>query len=221
MRSRGGARCIVGDRPCAMLDASSLEACSSSSAEDAAHMRKGPRARHSCALPPLHPSMHATDAGPGSAWRAAYGGIMGLDLLMDRGTPIERQRFTWKELVQAPISKLDADAFTRVRIILMNGLEAEANRFMHAAARLYPALQRPLAVVRRIEQHQQTLVNWLLPPDQTPLETTIGYEQTAIEVTASLAESEPDPYMAAGLRVGALAGLDHLDRVSAPSGTLE
>ena len=106
---------------------------------------------------------------------------MGLDLLMDRGTPIERQRFTWKELVQAPISKLDADAFTRVRIILMNGLEAEANRFMHGAARLYPALQRPLAVVRRIEQHQQTLVNWLLPADQTPLETTIGYEQTAIE----------------------------------------
>ena len=30
---------------------------------------------------------------------------MGLDLLMDRGTPIERQRFTWRELVQAPISK--------------------------------------------------------------------------------------------------------------------
>lgn len=50
---------------------------------------------------------------------------MGLDLLRDRGTPIERQRFHWKELVQEPISKLDADALTRVRIILMNGIESE------------------------------------------------------------------------------------------------
>jgi hypothetical protein len=33
---------------------------------------------------------------------------MGLDLLMDRATPIERQRFTWKVLVQPPISELDA-----------------------------------------------------------------------------------------------------------------
>jgi hypothetical protein len=54
-------------------------------------------------------------------------------------------------------------------------------------------LQLALARVRRIEQHQQTLVNWLNPADQSPLETTIGFEQVAIEVTASMAESEPDP----------------------------
>src|SRR5690348_4629043 len=135
---------------------------------------------------------------------ADAGGDMGLDLLRDRGTPIERQRFDWKDLVKAPISKLDADAFTRVRIILMNGIEAEANRFQHAAARLFPALQAPLAVIRRIEQHQQTMVNWLLPADQTPLETTIGFEQVAIEVTASVASAEPDPYMAAIFRFGLL-----------------
>ena len=140
---------------------------------------------------------------------------MGLDLLGDRGTPIERQRFHWKELVQEPISKLDADALTRVRIILMNGIESEANRFGHAAARLFPALQRPLAVIRRIEQHQQTLVNWLLPADQTPLETTIGYEQVAIEVTASVAIAEPDPYMAAIFRFGLLEDFDHMYRFSA------
>lgn len=146
---------------------------------------------------------------------------MGLDLLMDRGTPIERQRFTWRELVQAPISKLDADAFTRVRILLMNGIESEANRFSHAAARLFPALQRPLAVIRRVEQHQQTLVNWLLPPDQTPLETTIGYEQVAIEVTASVAAVEPDPYMAAVFRFGLLEDFDHLYRYAALMDRLE
>jgi hypothetical protein len=140
---------------------------------------------------------------------------MGLDLFRDHGTPIDRQRFHWKELVQPPISKLDADAMTRVRIILMNGIESEANRFSHAAARLFPGLQRQLAVIRRIEQHQQTLVNWLLPADQTPLETTIGFEQVAIEVTASVASSEPDEYMAAIFRFGLLEDFDHMYRFSA------
>jgi len=54
---------------------------------------------------------------------------MSIHLLKDRGTPIQQQRFTWRELVQAPYSKLDDDAFTRVRVILMNGIESEAVRF--------------------------------------------------------------------------------------------
>ena len=108
---------------------------------------------------------------------------MGLNLLRDKGTPIDRQNFTWKDLVQKPISKLNVDAFTRVRIILMNGIESESVRFSHSCARMNKTLQAPLATVRRKEQHQQTIVNWLLPADQSPLETTIGYEQVAIEVT--------------------------------------
>jgi hypothetical protein len=47
-------------------------------------------------------------------------------------------------------------------------------------------LQGVLAKVRRKEQHQQPSVNWLLPADQSPLETTIAYEQVAVEVTAAL-----------------------------------
>lgn len=66
-----------------------------------------------------------------------------------------------------------------------------------------------------MEQHQQTLVNWLLPPDQSPLETTIGYEQVAIEVTAAVAQQEPDPYLAQVLRFGMLEDFDHLYRYSA------
>jgi hypothetical protein len=57
-------------------------------------------------------------------------------LLENRGVPLERQIFTWRELVQKPISKLDDDAYTRVRIILMNGIENEAMRFSHACARM-------------------------------------------------------------------------------------
>jgi len=138
-----------------------------------------------------------------------------LDLLKEKGISLERQEFDWQDLVRAPISKLDDDAFTRVRVILMNGIESESVRFSQAAARMNKPLQAHLARVRRHEHHQQTLVNWLLPADQSPLETTIGYEQTAIEVTASVALHEPDPYLAQVYRFGMLEDFDHLYRYSA------
>lgn len=146
---------------------------------------------------------------------------MSLDIMQERGIPLDRQNFTWRDLVRIPISKLNDDAFTRVRIILMNGIEAEALRFSHSCARMNRELQLPLAQVRRAEQHQQTLINWLLPPDQSPLETTIGYEQVAIEVTAAVVQQEPDPYLAQVLRFGMLEDFDHLYRYSALLDRLE
>jgi len=141
---------------------------------------------------------------------------MTLDIFKEKGIPLDKQNFTWRELVQAPTSKLDDDAFTRVRIILMNGLESEALRFSHATARMMNGdLRLPLAKVRRVEQHQQTMVNWLLPADLSPLETTIGFEQVAIEVTASVALREPDEYLAQVYRFGLLEDFDHLYRFSA------
>ncbi|MFW6051141.1 MAG: hypothetical protein ACODAU_08200 [Myxococcota bacterium] len=140
---------------------------------------------------------------------------MTINLLKDKGTPLEQQGFTWKDLVQAPYSKLDDDAFTRVRVILMNGIESEALRFGHAFARMSRDLRRELARVRRVEQHQQTMVNWLNPPDQNVLETTIGFEQVAIEVTASVALAEPDPYLAQVYRFGLLEDFDHMYRYAA------
>jgi hypothetical protein len=143
------------------------------------------------------------------------GARMALNLLKDKGVPLDKQILTWRELVLTPYSKLDDDAFTRVRVILLNGIESEALRFSHACARMNQELQKPLARVRRIEQQQQTLVNWLNPPDQSPLETTIGFEQVAIEVTASVALSEPDEYLAQVYRFGLLEDFDHLYRYSA------
>jgi hypothetical protein len=136
-------------------------------------------------------------------------------LSKERGTPLEEQTFDWFDLVRMPISKLNDDAMTRVRIIWMNGMEQEANRFSHALARFNGELRVPLARVRRIDHQQQVLVNWLLPPDQSPLETTIGYEQASIEVTADVALKEPDPYLAQLYRFGMLEDFDHLYRFAA------
>src|SRR4051812_14658480 len=76
------------------------------------------------------------------------GVTMPFSIYAERGVPLERQRFTWRELAPKPISKLDDDAFTRVRIILMNGIEMEALRFQHFAARIDDRWRRPLAEIR-------------------------------------------------------------------------
>lgn len=142
-------------------------------------------------------------------------------LLDAKGCPLEQQKFTWREMAGKPISKLDDDAFTRVRIILMNGIELDALRLKHIGARFHGELRLSLAEVRRAEQHQATMVNWLLSADHSPLETTIAYEQVAIEVTAAVAQSEPDAYQAQTYRFGLLEDFDHLYRYSALLDRLE
>lgn len=143
------------------------------------------------------------------------------DFLREKGCPLDKQSFTWKELAGRTISKLDDDAFTRIRVILMNGIEIDALRLKHFLARCNKELQLPLAEIRRVEQHQATQINWLLSADHSPLETTIAYEQVAIEVTAAVAQNEPDPYQAQTYRFGLLEDFDHLYRYAAMLDRLE
>ena len=146
---------------------------------------------------------------------------MTIHLLQDKGMPLERQGMSWKDMVGKPISKLDDDAFTRVRAILMNGLELDSLRTKQVALRCNADARVELAQLMRVEQHQATTINWLIGADHSPIETTIGYEQTAIEVTASVAQLEPDPYLAQGYRYALLEDFDHLYRYSALLDRLE
>lgn len=86
----------------------------------------------------------------------------------------------------------------------MNGVELDSVRMKQVMLRMNRTARVPLAELMRVEQEQATMVNWLLAAAHSPLETTIGYEQTAIEVTASVAQLEPDPYLAQGYRYGLL-----------------
>lgn len=140
---------------------------------------------------------------------------MAFSVFDSQGTPLDRQHTTWRDMVRKPISKLDDDAFTRMRVILMTGIEREAVRFSHMAARCNMALRQPLAEVRRVEQHQAALVGGLPSPDHSPLETTIAHEQLAIELTASVAKAEPDSYLHQVYRFGLLEEVDHLYRYAA------
>ncbi len=120
----------------------------------------------------------------------------------------------WQTVYPKPYAKKSVDPYTKLRIILMNGIEVEAAMFSHQFHRNCNnnELRRDLAMTRRIEQLQQKHINWLKPIDETPLETTIGYEHVAVDLTAWLAQNEPDPYVKATLDFALLEDFDHLYR---------
>jgi len=134
----------------------------------------------------------------------------------EKGIPLERQYRSWKQIVKEPYRKQEIDPYSRARIILMNGIEAEAGLHSHSFARMTDNLELKtlLARTRRVEDQQQTTINWLNPGDQTILETTLGYEQVAVDLTAYLARHEPDPYVREALHFGLLEDFDHLYRYS-------
>ncbi|OMI34586.1 hypothetical protein [Streptomyces sparsogenes] len=134
--------------------------------------------------------------------------------LEQRGIPLDRQLRNWRELDVAPIDPDRCDPYTRCRIITMNGIEIEAVLFSHQMARHCPDqdVRRQLARTRYIEQQQQKVVNWLLPGVSSVLETTIAYEQVAVDLTAWVARMEPDPYLKQAYQFGVLEDFDHLYR---------
>ena len=139
-----------------------------------------------------------------------------LDPWHEKGIPLERQYRSWKQIVRDPYRKQEVDAYSRARVILMNGIEAEAGLYSHSFARMSdnPEIKALLARTRRVEDQQQTTINWLNPGDQTILETTLGYEQVAVDLTAYLARHEPDPYVREAFHFGLLEDFDHLYRYS-------
>lgn len=134
--------------------------------------------------------------------------------LEHKGLALDRQIRNWRELNVKPIDPDRADPYTRCRIIAMNGIEVEAVLFDHHFARVCPDpdVRRQLAYLRYIESQQQRTVNWLLPGVPSALETTIAYEQVAVDLTAWVARMEPDPYLKQAYEFGVLEDFDHLYR---------
>jgi hypothetical protein len=139
---------------------------------------------------------------------------MGFNPLEERGIAVDEQLRSWSELNVDPYDKNAVHPYTRTRVILMNGIEVESIIFSHQFNRNTDNLElrQRLALNRRIDQQQQKAVNGLNPGDQTPLETTIGYEQVAVDLTAWLARHEPDPMLKQALDFALLEDFDHLYR---------
>lgn len=134
----------------------------------------------------------------------------------EKPVSVEKTILDWENVYPEPYDKMEADPYTKCRVILMNGIEVEAVMFGHNFHRncMDNDLRRDLAYVRRSEQQQQKRVNWLSPGDESQLETTIGYEQLAVDLTAWLAQHEPDAYAKQCMDFALLEDFDHLYRYS-------
>ena len=124
---------------------------------------------------------------------------------------VENYFMNWEQLYPQPYNKKKTSPFTKVRIILMNGTEYESNWFLHQFARNCPDndIRRALALVRNQEQQQQKRISCLKPIDENILESTIAYEQLAIELTAILAQNVTDKNAKAALDFALLEDFAH------------
>lgn len=113
-----------------------------------------------------------------------------------------------------PYDKNTSSPFTKTRIILLNGAEFEQNWFLHQFSRNCSNndIRREIAQIRRREQQQQKIISGLKPVDETDLETTIAYEQLAIDLTAILARHVKDDRVKDALNFALLEDFDHLYR---------
>ena len=123
---------------------------------------------------------------------------------------------TMEKMYPHAYNKKKTSPYTKTRVILMNGTEYESVWFLHQFARNCnnDEIKRYLAVVRNQEQQQQKMIACLKPLNESILETTIAYEQLAIDLTATLAQNEVDKANREALNFALLEDFDHLYRFS-------
>lgn len=121
-----------------------------------------------------------------------------------------------EQMYPKPYDKLKTGSYTKTRVILMNGTEYESVWFLHQFARHCdnPEIKEYLSLVRAQEQQQQKLIACLKPLNEGILETTIAYEQLAIDLTATLAQNDTDKSNIEALNFALLEDFDHLYRFS-------
>jgi len=139
---------------------------------------------------------------------------MNLNPFLEKPKKIESTIMSMKMLSPKPYDKNDVDPYTRVRCILMNGTEYEAVWSKHHVHRHCPNndIRRAIGLVRKLEQQQQKLISALKPIDENILQTTIGYEQLAVDLTAFLAQRQTDKNVKNALDFALLEDFDHLYR---------
>ena len=132
----------------------------------------------------------------------------------ERCRTLENNFLPLKKMYPKSYNKDKTSPYTKTRVILMNGTEFESAWFMHQFARHcdIPEIKQALAVVRRQEQQQQKRISCLKPLNESILETTVGYEQLAIDLTATLAIHESDENNIKALNFALLEDFDHLYR---------
>ena len=117
-------------------------------------------------------------------------------------------------LFPKPYDKNSTSPYTKTRIILACGAEYEANWHSHQMLRNIADLdiRRNISLVRFLEKQQQQYLAQLKPADESILETTIAYEQLAVDLTAEMARKEKNFNVKKALDFALLEDFDHLYR---------
>ncbi len=139
---------------------------------------------------------------------------MNFNPFLEKPKKLEACVMSWKDLSPKPYDKNEVDPYTRVRCILMNGTEYEAVWSKHHFNRHCADndVRRSVGMIRNMEQQQQKLIAALKPMDEDILETTIGYEQLAVDLTAILGARAKDKHVKDALDFALLEDFDHLYR---------
>ncbi len=134
--------------------------------------------------------------------------------IKEKSKSLEKCFLPLKKMYPKSYNKEKTSPYTKTRVILMNGTEFESQWFMHNFARHcdVPEILSTLAIVRRQEQQQQKRISCLKPINESILETTIAYEQLAIDLTAVLARHDNDEANIQALNFALLEDFDHLYR---------
>ncbi len=134
--------------------------------------------------------------------------------IKEKSKSLENNFLPLRKMYPKSYNKDKTSPYTKTRVILMNGTEFESQWFMHNFARHCdePEILQALAVVRRQEQQQQKRISCLKPINESILETTIAYEQLAVDLTAVLAINEKDENNRKALNFALLEDFDHLYR---------
>ncbi len=139
---------------------------------------------------------------------------MSINPFLEKPKKLESTIMSMKMLSPKPYDKNEVDPYPRVRCILMNGTEYEAVWSKHHINRHCADndIRRSVALIRRGEQQQQKVIAALKPADENILQTTIGYEQLAVDLTALLARRQLDKNVKNALDFALLEDFDHLYR---------
>ena len=129
---------------------------------------------------------------------------------------VEDYFMSFKAMYTKPYNKKTASPYTKTRVILMNGTEYESVWFLHQFSRHCDnkEIKEAIALVRKQEQQQQKMIACLKPINESILETTLAYEQLAIDLTATLAQNDSDKNNIEALNFALLEDFDHLYRFS-------
>ncbi len=132
----------------------------------------------------------------------------------EKAKPVESYLESFKDLYPKPYDKNATDPYTKTRIILATGAEYEANWHSHCMLRHIADtdLRREISLSRFVEKQQQQKLSHLKPINESILETTIAYEQLAVDLTAEMAKKEKNFYVKKALDFALLEDFDHLYR---------